>query len=197
MRALVIVTMLPLLAIEVAAQEEAPRQGAGGRSYFGAPVVKYTAIRDHGAAMLGGRGGWNITPSLALGGGLYGTITQVDGPVGAVPDAPGPLDIKFESFGLELEYAPKPRASTHLTLHAFFGGGAAHYVQDETDEQYGETDFMLLLEPAVGGEQRITDWLHLNLAVSYRLVSGVAQPGLENSDLTGPSAALAVKFGRF
>jgi hypothetical protein len=104
----------------------------------------------------GGRGGWNITPSLALGGGLYGTITHVGGPAGAVPDAPGPLDIKFESFGLELEYAPKPRAPTHLTLNAFFGGGAAHYVQDETDEQFGETDFMFVVEPALGGEQRAT-----------------------------------------
>jgi hypothetical protein len=49
----------------------------------------------------------------------------------------------------------------------------------------------------VGVERRVNGWLHLNLAVSYRLVSGVEQPGLENGDLNGPGVALAVKFGRF
>jgi hypothetical protein len=147
--------------------------------------------------MFGGRGGWNVTPSLLLGGGGNGTMTEVDARDGAVPDAPGPLDVKFESFGFDLEYAVRPTAPTHLTLSALFGGAAAHYMRDKTDEQHGETDFMLLLEPAAGVERRVTDWLHLNLAVSYRLVSGVEQPGLEDGDFIGAAAALAVKFGRF
>jgi hypothetical protein len=184
------------LAAEVVAQDETTRQqGSRTPGYFVAPVVKYTAIRDQGAAMLGVRGGWNITHSLVLGGGLFGTITQVDGPDGAVPDAPGPLDIKLESFGFDVEYAPKPGAPTHLTLNLSFGGGAGHYVREDTDEQHGETDFLLLLEPAVGVDQRVTDWLHLNLGASYRLVSGVELAGLQNGDFNGPAAALAVKFG--
>ena len=196
MRQLAIVVMLALAATEAVAQDQTPRQEARG-GYFGAPVVRWTTIRDQGAMMLGGRGGWNVTSSLLLGGGLYGTMTEIDAPQGAVPDAPGPLDVKFESFGLDLEYAAHRAAPTYLTLNVFFGGGAAHYVRDKTVEQHGETDFMLLLEPAVGIERRITNWLHVNLAVSYRLVSGVEQPGLEDGDFNGPDAALAVKFGRF
>jgi hypothetical protein len=46
-------------------------------------------------------------------------------------------------------------------------------------------------------ERKVTDWLHLNLAVSYRLVTGVEQPGLGDADVNGPAAALAAKFGRF
>ena len=147
--------------------------------------------------MFGGRGGWNVTPSLTLGGGLYATVTQADGPEGFVPDSPGPLDIKLESFGLELEYAPHPAAPTHLVLYAFVGGGAGHYVRDNSREQHGETDFMLMLEPAAGVEQRISDWLHLNLTVSYRLASGVELPLLESTDLNGAAVTMAVKFGRF
>ena len=147
--------------------------------------------------MLGGRGGWNVSPSLILGGGLYTTVTEVNGPEGSILDAPGPLDIKVESFGFELEYAPCPTVPTHLTFYAFVGGAAGHYVRDKTHEQHGETDFLLLLEPAVGLERRITDWVHLNLSMSYRLVNGVEQPLLENPDFSGPAATLTVKFGRF
>jgi hypothetical protein len=147
--------------------------------------------------MLGGRGGWYVTPSVLLGAGLYGTMTEVDAADGAVPEAPSPLDVKFESFGFDLEYAARPAAPTHLTLNAFLGGAAARYVKDGSDAQEGETDFMLLLEPAVGVERRVTDWLHLNLALSYRLVSGVEQPRLTDGDFDGAAAVLAVKFGRF
>jgi hypothetical protein len=193
-RHLSIVALLFLFGIHTAAC--AVRQG-GGRSSFGAPVVKYTDLSGQGAAMFGGRGGWNITPSTALGFGLYGTVTKVDGPEGNVPNVPGAFDLKFESFGLDLEYAVHPEAPTHLTLNAFFGGGALHNVKNNTNEQEGETDFMLLLEPAVGVERKITDWLHLNLAASYRLVNGAEQLRLNGSDLNGPAVSFAAKFGRF
>jgi hypothetical protein len=93
----------------------------------------------------------------------------------------------MESFGFELEYAPRHSAQTFLTFYAFVGGVAGHFVRDKTREQHGETDFMLLLEPAVGVERGIIDWLHLNLALSYRLVNGVEQPGLKNADFSGPA----------
>jgi hypothetical protein len=188
---LVIVVML-LFAVEAAAQDSTPRKG-----YFGAPVVKYTVVRDQGAILLGGKGAWNITPTLSLGGGLYGVQTEVDAAKGVVPEVPWQVDIRFENFGFELEYAPHPQAPTHVTFGAFLGGGAARYVRDHTNEQEGETDFMLLFEPAIGVEQRLTDWMHLNLSGSYRAVSGVEQRGLENSDFNGPATTLAVKLGRF
>jgi hypothetical protein len=196
-RQLTIAIMMLVSATVTLADEQQPDQGTGGRGYFGAPVVKYALVRDQGTVMFGGRGGWNVTPSVLMGIGAYGTVTEVDAPQGAMPDSLGPMDVKFESFGFELEYAANPQAPTHLTLGAFFGGAAVHYMQERTTEQYGETDFLLLLEPAVGVEQRINAWLHLNLAVTYRLVSGVEQPGLENGDINGPAAALAFKFAQF
>jgi hypothetical protein len=151
--------------------------------------------------MLGGRGGFNLTPALVLGGGLYGTVSEVDAREGAVPlGAPefeGLLDVKFESFGLDLEYALAPVSATHLTLGVFVGGAAARYVRDKTNEQQGETDFMFLVDPSVGLERGITDWLHLHIAASYRLVTGVEQPGLGEDDLRGAAVALAAKIGRF
>jgi hypothetical protein len=121
----------------------------------------------------------------------------VNAPKGAMPDSLGPMDVKFESFGFDLEYAANPEAPTHLTLNALLGAAAVHYMQEKTGEQYGETDFVLLLQPAVGVEQKVNGWLRLNLAMSYRLVSGVEQSGLHNGDINGVGIALAFKLGQF
>ncbi|MEW6751255.1 MAG: hypothetical protein AB1505_09795 [Candidatus Latescibacterota bacterium] len=192
-----VVAVLLLMAVGAAAQGPAPHHAAHGRGHFGAPVLKYTVVRSQGAVLFGGRGGVNLTPSLVLGGSLYGTMNEVDARAVTVPDAPGPLDVKFETFGLELEYAVHPAAPTHLKLGALLGGAVTRYARDKTDEQHGETDAMLLLEPSVGAERGVANWFHLHLSVSYRLVSGVEQRGLEDGDFTGPAVALAAKLGQF
>jgi len=193
----VIVTVLLACAGEAAAQNPEIRRGSEARRYFIGPVLEVTSLRDQGAVLLGGRGGLNITSSLAVGVGLYGTLRQVDAPRDAVPAAPYPLDIKMERFGIDLEYAFHPAAPTHLTVSSFVGGGALHYVRSGTRAQEGETDFVLLLQPAVGVEQRITARLHLSLAVSWRLAGGVEMSRLGRDDVAGPAAGLAVKLGRF
>jgi hypothetical protein len=168
----------------------------GGGGYFGAPVLEYTRLRGQDALVLGGRGGWYVTRGLVVGGGLYGTVTEVDAS-GAGMNAPGPLDLKLERFGLELEYHVSPAAPTHLTLGGFIGGAALRHVRDGTNDQHGETDFLFALAPAVGIERVVTGWMHLNLAVSYRFVTGAEPPGPGERRLHGPGAALALKLGRF
>ncbi len=191
------VVVLLLLAASAGAQAPAAGVESAGASHFGAPALKVTTLRGLGAVMFGGRGGWSISPTLTLGGGAYATITEVDARDGAVPFAPGPLDIKFECFGVELEYATHRAAPTHVTLTSFMGGAAAHNAQDKSDDQFGETDFMLLWEPAVGVEKRITASLHVNLALSFRVVHGVEQAGLTAGDLRSAAVTLTAKFGKF
>lgn len=169
-------------------------QESGG-AYFGAPVIELTRLRGQAAVMFGGRGGWYLTPSLAVGAGLYGTLTEVDAP--AQGGSPGPLDVKYEEFGLELEYHFRSAAPVHFTLAAFAGGATARYVRDGTDEQHGETDFMLLVEPAAGIEWSASRRVHVNLAAAFRLTGPVEQAGLRGRHLRGPAVRLAVKLGKF
>lgn len=189
--------LLALGTTVASASDLAPPDSARGRGHFGAPVVTFTLAGDAGAVMIGGRGGWNISPSLVVGFSAHGTTTEIDAPSGAMPDSMGPIDIQFESFGFDLEYARNPQAPTHLTLGALVGGAAVHYVPERTGEQHGETDFLLLLQPAVGVERRVNAWLHLHLALSYRVVAGAEQPSLRNRDINGPALGLAFKLGRF
>jgi hypothetical protein len=192
-----VVFTLMLLTAQAAAQEQSTSQDARGGGSFGAPVVAYTIFRGQGALMFGGQAGWNITPSLVLGGAAYATMTEVDGPSDPAIARDGPIDLKVETFGVDVAYTPHVEAPMHLTFALFAGGAAAHYVKDKTTEQQDETDFMLLLEPSVGVEKRISNGVQLRCALLYRVASGVEQPGLRASDVNGPSVSLALKFGRF
>ncbi|HEX9975350.1 MAG TPA: hypothetical protein VGD14_25075 [bacterium] len=202
MRQLVFVIMVLALAINVAAQEEETLfKGNFEKGGFGGPVVKFISIKGQSAAMIGGRGGWIINHSLALGGGGYGVASEVDAPAGVLP-LEGPLDIEFGYVGFELEYIIHPKSLAHFSIYTLIGGGATNYVNDvgpvtESNEQVGETDFLFVWEPAVNAELNVTTWFRLNAGVSYRLVTGVKQEGLENRDFRGMAATLTFKFGKF
>ena len=96
MRSVVIILVLLLFAAVAVTQQKTFQQGAGGKGNFGAPVIKYSFVNNQGVLMLGGRGGWNVSPSLLLGGGLCATMTEVNGPECSIPNAPGPLDISLK-----------------------------------------------------------------------------------------------------
>ena len=201
MRYLTLFIMLFMVATNAAAQEETLFKEENETSGFGGPVVKYTTIHNQRAVMLGGRGGWIIDHSFIIGGGAYGTASEVNAPAGVLPLA-GPLDIKFEYGGLELEYLFKPNSLGHLGMYVLIGGGTIKYDKDrggdgESNEQAGENDYVFVLEPAVTGELNVTTWFRLNAGISYRHVSGVTQVGLKQSDFSGPAATLTFKFGTF
>ncbi|MGE0157783.1 MAG: hypothetical protein AB7T31_00150 [Gemmatimonadales bacterium] len=160
-------------------------------------MIEYTRLGGQSAVMLGGRGGWYATPSLVLGAGLYGTATEVDAREADVPDAPGPLDLKVEKFGLELEYHVRAGSRTDFTIGTFVGGAAAHHVRDRTTEQHGETDFLFLVQPVAGIEQTLASWLRVHIGASFMIGGPVEQVGLRGSDVRGPGVALALKAGRF
>jgi hypothetical protein len=89
-----IMIVLCTFTVSVAAQEETLFKGDIQTGGFGGPVIKLTRINDQGALMVGGRGGWIINHCLALGGGGYGIVNDVDSPEGVLP-LEGPLDISF------------------------------------------------------------------------------------------------------
>lgn len=201
MRCVVLVMLVSLLATAVAAQEEVLFKGDIARGGFGGPVLKYTSIRDQGALMIGGRGGWIINHALVIGGGGYGVFTEVNAPQGALPEE-GPLDIEFGYGGFEMEYIFHPNSLTHLSIYALVGAGGNNFVKDvgsvlDSNEQAGESDFVLVLEPALNGELNVTKWFRLCGGLCYRLVNGVDQPKLDNSDFSGVAATLTFKFGSF
>ena len=202
MRHLVLVLMLILFAANTAAQEQTLLKSEEGWGGFGAAVIKVTSIKDHSAIMFGGRGGWVINHSLLIGGGLYSIVSKVDAEKGVLPFEEAPLNVDLSYFGLEAEYIIRPADIWHYSGYIFIGAGSTRYVKDtgttfKSSEQSGESDIVFVTEPSVNAELNITAWFHLDAGLSYRLVTGVNRPGLENNDLSGITGTLTFKFGKF
>lgn len=201
MRHLMLTILLCVLVVCATAQEQTLYKGKFQTGGFGGPVIKYTTIKDQGAVMVGGRGGWILNHSLVLGGGGYGVVSEVDAPAGVLPEE-GPLDIEFGYGGFEMEYIFHSDSLIHATLYALMGAGTARYVKDvgpvsESNEQAGASDLVGVFEPGVGAELNVTTWFRLDAGVSYRMVGGAGQAGLSNQDLAGVAGILTFKFGRF
>jgi hypothetical protein len=190
-----------ILSSTAYSQEETLFTEEGETGGFGAPVVKFTAIKNQAAIIFGGRGGWVFNHSLILGGGIYGIISEVDAPNGVLPKE-GPLDIELDYIGAEVEYVFHPMQLYHYNIYTLIGSGTARFVKDvgsvfNSNEQAGESDLVFVLEPGVNCEVNVTTWFRIDAGVSYRLVTGVNQPKLKSSDFCNFAASLTFKFGSF
>jgi len=201
MRYLWVILIQFALIANSAAQEQTLIKDEGEKGGFGAPVVKFTSISGQSAVMVGGRGGWIRNHCWVFGGGGYQIVNEIDAAVGVLPGE-GPLDIEFGYGGFELEYVFHPMSLTHFSLYTLLGAGDIHYVRDvgsvsESNQTTGESDFVFVVEPAVNGELNVISWCRLNCGLSYRLVMDVEQVGLDNSDFSGLTATITLKFGKF
>lgn len=168
---------------------------------YGAPVLKVTTINGAAGVLIGGRGGWIINHCFVIGGGGYGLATGIDAPEFSSPAdiASRDLDIEFGYGGLELEYIFRPSKLVHGTIGFMLGGGGIGYYEENDD---GDTeslidDEVLVIEPAVAAELNVVNWMRIDGGVSYRAVSGLDMPGLDNGDMSGLAGFLIFKFGSF
>ena len=212
MRPLIISALLSLLFTGGAlAQEHETLFGSdldhGG---FGGVVTKLTPIRGEAGVLVGGYGGWLIDHRLMLGLGGYGLSNQVRASADAeaiYAPADEPLYIEFGYGGFMIEYVIAPSRLLHVNVQALIGGGSVTYREDWHDDflddnpntrRYGRREALFVAEPTVNAELNVTTWMRISAGVGYRFVTGVDElRGLENTDLSGLSGTLALKFGGF
>lgn len=164
--------------------------GTSRSGYFIAPVAKFTQVNDNFGFMVGGRAGWMLNGRYHIGLGGYALTHQVEANQLASGDTP---DMKMMYGGLELEYALLPENLVHFSLYTLIGLGAAEFDYADID---GDDDFFVV-EPAVNMWLNLTESLKAGLGVGYRIASGVDLEGLEDSDLSGITATLSLKYTIF
>ena len=166
---------------------------------YGAFVVKFCSVNNEFGVLVGGRGGWIIDHTFAIGGAGYGLANNVHSRV------TGPLGERFVNFGyggLDLEYILDSDDLMHLSFHSLVGGGAAGFrrgwdgnMNFNTDNHMNDVFFVI--EPGVNIDLNVTAWFRTSFGMSYRYVSGVSTEATTNNDLTGLSAMLTFRFGKF
>ncbi len=175
---------------------------------YGAPVLKFSSIRGEPGILLGGMGAFMIGHQFAIGAGGFGLVNNV--PAAKVAqDAYSPYEDLFVNFGYGggiLEYTWAPSKLVHFTVGTLIGAGGVDYrydiYEDDWDNNHDtpnvRTETVFVIEPSIGAELNITEWMRANLGVSYRHVNGLdVIKGLENKDLSGVSGMLTFKFGKF
>jgi hypothetical protein len=173
---------------------------------YGGPTLRFSRMLGNDAVLFGGRGGWIIDHTVIIGGGGYGLTNQILAPNRARTDFRRKEEVRVGYGGLILEYVNRWNKLVHFTAGTLIGGGAAtiRYTQKEgssntknEDQGSNASDSFFVLEPEVNAEINLVKFMHLDLGVSYRLITGVGGIGLENQDLRGVSGNALLRFGKF
>jgi len=207
MKKLFVILMLTVLSLPALAQEETLIEGNVEHGGYGAPVVKFTNVKGEFAVLAGGYGGWFINHTFLVGIGGYGLATRINASEAAQLKygEEEQLKVMFGYGGAVLEFVGNSNKLVHYSVSTLIGAGGIayterdHYDYDENDEEdhMGPSDAVFVLEPALNVELNVASFFRINAGAGYRMVTGVNLTGLKNSDLSGPSATLAFKFGLF
>lgn len=173
-------------------------QSIGG-SAFGAPVLKVTKIHNRSSLLVGGRIGWIINNHLVLGGGIYSLVSEVQS--GKYDShSRQPLNLGFNYGGLEFEYIFLPDNTYHFSIDMLFAGGGLTYSvskRNPANSDYLSQD-LLVWEPSVNFEIKTINWMHIDLGLSYRMISSLDERyTIKKSDLQGVSFIMSIKFGAY
>lgn len=163
---------------------------------FGSPVIKYTSIGNQNALILGGRFGLVINGSIVIGGGFYGTIKDIN-----IEPRWQNVILNMNYGGLELEYILFSHSLIHGSIGILLAGGGLYFGTSDksvSNKSYPKFD-LLVYEPSLNLEFNTLNWLHIDLNVSYRIITSYnyVSYGIGKDDLTGPSVGLMFKFGSY
>jgi len=176
--------------------------------FYFAPVAKVSRMDGETALLTGGKMAWLINHRFSLGLAGYGRIDDLD----LNWDWDWDHDPHFHSKqmgygGLYLESIFNPMKVLRLSAGLLIGAGAIVFPQDRVCAEQNdsncyrhysrnEADVFFAMEPEINIEAGITRYFTLGLGLTYRFVSGINEQLSSNSKMSGPSAALTLKFGR-
>ncbi len=173
-------------------------QSIGG-SAFGAPVIKVTQINNHSSLLVGGKAGWVINKHIVLGGGIYSLVSRVES--GMYDSHSGkPLKLGFNYGGLEFEYMFLPDNPLDFSVDMLFAGGGLKYSVSNGNPSTSDylSQDLLVWEPSAYLGIRVIKWLHIDLGLSYRIISSFQEIySIKKSDLQGLSFVMLIKFGNY
>ncbi len=213
----IIIFLILIATVSVAFAEEETLLNAEDLTYKGffTGILKGTEINDHGAAIIGGRGGVVINKHLALGAGLYWLVNEVEGNLQYKDE-----DIEMYYGGFWIEYIFMSDKLYHVSLGTTLGLGEISFdedcyydCRDDCRDDYhcydcrhdcyddcydvcdDDDDGFFVVEPEINIILNLTNSVRLGTGVSYRLVDGINTDGLSDSDMGGFSGHIYVKVG--
>lgn len=147
------------------------------------PEFKLTSINGEAAQLAGIRMGPALDRTLYLGLAAYTVVSSVDSGDAAVDD------LKFYDWwtaGLDADYTLFSAKVVHGSLGLFLGGGRL--------DAGGESSDLFVAEPGAHVYVNVTRTLELGAGLGYRYVNGSGSEPFSDSDLSGVTGTLGVRW---
>ena len=177
------------------AQEETLLSGELESGGYGAFFTMVGEISGETGVFMGGQGALIINHRIALGGKGYGLINKVK------VEGMQNTKLEFGCGGGLIEYIIASDKLIHLNVYSMIGGGGVKYAvidyQNPSSPINYTEDAFFAFEPGLDLILNVNPKFRIGIGVSYRLVSGVNYESLTNSDLSGISGRVILKFGKF
>jgi hypothetical protein len=175
--------------------------------WYGGASFKVGTIMDETGYFAGLQGGWIINHRFVLGGKGYMLVNPVE--VEGLQN----IEVGFGYGGILLEYLFTSNHLLHVTVESVIGLGGVYNDIKDYSEYHDPLDYTgdacFVAEPGINMMLRVTRKFRIGVGASYRYVNGIDYDAgkssvprvdydlISDSDLTGMSAQIIIKFGSF
>lgn len=162
---------------------------------FGGPEIRFGEITGNVGTFVGGRAGIIIQDIFVLGGAGYGMTNSPENAPLINGEAPA---IGMGYGGALFEWLIYPEHILHAGLGGVLGVGNVSYQLQSETILGREADSLFLVADLFGAvELNVTRFLRVATGIGYRFTTGASLPGLDDSDISSPTAHVIIKLGKF
>jgi hypothetical protein len=160
--------------------------------FFVAPTYGITSMDGSSASLFNLRGGLNIKDKLSFGAYFSTSLNEI------IPESetvPG-VYMDYWTVGGFVEYTLLPKSLVHLTFPLYIGYGEVQMDNEAGEAGLGEANFFQI-EPSALLDVNLHKYVRFNLGVGYRFVGQMEYRNFNQSDISGVTGYVGLKFGLF
>lgn len=160
--------------------------------FFVAPTYGITSMDGSSASLFNLRGGLNIKDKLSFGAYFSTSLNEIIPKSETVPG----VYMDYWTVGGFVEYTLLPKSLVHLTFPLYIGYGEVQMDNEAGEAGLGEANFFQI-EPSALLEVNLHKYVRFNLGVGYRFVGQMEYRNFNQSDISGVTGYVGLKFGLF
>lgn len=172
---------------------------------FGAGDLKVSDFKEERALLVGAYGGFIINRRYLFGVAGYGLVTKVEFD-GVIPGEAEPKNLTLHGGygGVLIGGTIAHKELIHISIPIVLGAGSFEvvdrdfFVNNPADSEFTvENSVFFVAEPGVELEFNITKYFRLGAGMTYRYISGTELENVKDEDVSGTTAMISFRFGRF
>lgn len=166
--------------------------GTNDIGFFVAPSLGITQMDGSTAALFNLRGGVNLMDKFSLGAYFNTSLNQIMPQSETVPN----IYMDYWTVGGFAEYTLFSKKLAHLTFPIYFGYGEVEMDNEPDNIELGEAYFFTI-EPSALLEVNLHKYARFNIGAGYRFVGQMNYRNFDQSDISGLTGYVGLKFGLF